>query len=243
MSAAALIRRGWLAVGLALAFELVVAVIDSLTDRVILTTVFVVAPVALAAVGTPSQVAAVGLLSIALALVSGLWDHYFLAVDHVTRVLIVVTGCALAVFGARARQRAEQSAVREATAREEQEHARRDAEAARAKAETVAAQLHTTRQQLDQILGALADAVTVEDASGKTVFANPAALELMGLSSRDELLAADPGELFSRFENRTEDGSLVKLEDLPGRRLLRGSPQRRCSPGGGIWPAARRSGC
>jgi hypothetical protein len=132
LSTAALIRRGWVAVGLALAFELAVALIDSLTDRVILTTVFVVAPVALAAVGTPSQVAAIGLLSIALALVSGLWDQYFLAVDHVTRVLIVVTGSALAVVGARARARAEHSAVREAAAREEQEHARRDAEASRA---------------------------------------------------------------------------------------------------------------
>ncbi len=82
--------------------------------------------------------------------------------------------------------------------------------------------LRSTRARLDGILGALAEAVTVHDETGQTVYANQAAAELLGRASPDEVLAARPGELADRFAITTEDGSPVNVDDFPGRRLVKG---------------------
>ena len=56
-------------------------------------------------------------------------------------------------------------------------------------------ELRRTRQRLERILGVLAEAVTVHDEAGKLVYANAAAVSLLGAESVEELLAAEPGEL------------------------------------------------
>jgi PAS domain S-box-containing protein len=83
-------------------------------------------------------------------------------------------------------------------------------------------ELRGTRRRLERILGALAEAVTVQDASGTIVYANPAAARLLGADTVDEVLASEPGELADRFIITREDGSPVQLEDLPSYRLLAG---------------------
>ena len=84
------------------------------------------------------------------------------------------------------------------------------------------ARLTATQRRLDGILETLAEAVTVHDARGKVVFANPAAAELLGMPDVPSVLAAEPSELFERFEIRDADGRPVYPEDLPGARVIRG---------------------
>jgi len=84
------------------------------------------------------------------------------------------------------------------------------------------ARLTATQRRLDGILERLAEAVTVHDARGKVVFANPAAAELLGMPDVASVLAAEPSELFGRFEIQDADGRPVFPEDLPGARVIRG---------------------
>ena len=85
-------------------------------------------------------------------------------------------------------------------------------------------ELGATRAWLDGILGSLAEAVTVHDAQGQTVYANHAAAELMGFAAPDDVLRAKPGQLAKRFRITHEDGSPVRVEEFPGRRLFAGDP-------------------
>jgi PAS domain S-box-containing protein len=82
--------------------------------------------------------------------------------------------------------------------------------------------LHSTRARLDGILGALAEAVTVHDDAGQTVYANAAAARLLGRETPEDVLTARPGELAQRFAITKEDGSPVATEEFPGRRLVAG---------------------
>ncbi|MDQ3741277.1 MAG: GAF domain-containing protein, partial [Actinomycetota bacterium] len=80
-----------------------------------------------------------------------------------------------------------------------------------------------TQQRLDRILGSLAEAVTVHDAEGNTIYANAAASELLGVTV-DERDPAKAGSLASRFIITHEDGTPVRVEEFPGRRLVAGEP-------------------
>ena len=83
-------------------------------------------------------------------------------------------------------------------------------------------ELDTVEQQLAAILENLGEAVTVQDRSGKLVFANPAAAEVLGCASVEELLATPPMEIVSRFATFNEDGSPLRLDQIPGRHVLAG---------------------
>ena len=82
--------------------------------------------------------------------------------------------------------------------------------------------LSAAQERLDGILGALAEAVTVHDADGRVVYANPAAAALLGVRAADTILAAEPGELVRQFEVTDPDGRPMPLERLPGRRVIAG---------------------
>jgi PAS domain S-box-containing protein len=82
--------------------------------------------------------------------------------------------------------------------------------------------LTATQRRLDGIFGALAEAVTVHDARGRTEYANDAAARLLGLPGVHAVLTAAPGELAERFDIRHPDDEPVALEDLPGARVVRG---------------------
>ena len=83
-------------------------------------------------------------------------------------------------------------------------------------------ELRRTRGRLERILGVLSEAVTVNDAAGRMVYANTAAARLLGCSSVDEVLAATAEELAGRFTIAGEDGRPVTLEELPSMRVLAG---------------------
>jgi PAS domain S-box-containing protein len=83
-------------------------------------------------------------------------------------------------------------------------------------------ELVAVEQQLQAILENLGEAVTVQDRSGRLVFANRAAAELLGAESVDELLVTSPGDLVARFTSVNEDGSPLDLTRLPGRVVLEG---------------------
>ena len=85
-------------------------------------------------------------------------------------------------------------------------------------------ELTTTRRRLDGILGSLAEAVTVHDANGRTIYANAAAATLLGSDEVDDVLATGTDELAARFEILREDGTPAAVEDFPGQRLMAGLP-------------------
>ncbi|MEA2244750.1 MAG: hypothetical protein QOD24_4306 [Solirubrobacteraceae bacterium] len=87
-------------------------------------------------------------------------------------------------------------------------------------------ELVTVEQQLEAILENLGEAVTVQDRSGRLVFANRAAAELLGAESVAELLATAPMQLLERFTNFNEDGTPLSVEQLPGRHVLQGREAR-----------------
>lgn len=187
----------WAAFALAVVADAAIAITDATSaHHIILIGLVVLAPLALAVVASPAQVAVVSALSIVLVIVAGTWDGFFGHTDHVLRTAVVTVGSVLAVLGARARVAAAQNAL----------------------------QLARTRNRLDGILAALAEAVTVHDARGKTVYANPAAARLLGAGSVEDVLRAEPGELGARFSITGEDGTPVAIADMPGRRAVEGKP-------------------
>jgi PAS domain S-box-containing protein len=82
--------------------------------------------------------------------------------------------------------------------------------------------LALTERQLATALGTLAEAVTVQGPDGRPIFANAAALAVLGLSSVDELLAADPADLLASYRYYHADGTPMTADELPGRRVLLG---------------------
>ena len=82
--------------------------------------------------------------------------------------------------------------------------------------------LRSAEQRLQGVLENLAEAITVVDHQGRTVFANGAALRLLGLESADELSRVKPGEIMSRFSVLSESGEELELDSMPARRLFRG---------------------
>jgi PAS domain S-box-containing protein len=83
-------------------------------------------------------------------------------------------------------------------------------------------ELRTSRDQLEAILAGIVDGVTVQDQSGRLVFANPAAARLIGFDDVDALLRTPSAEIIAKFDIFDENGAPFPLAHLPGRRALRG---------------------
>jgi PAS domain S-box-containing protein len=80
--------------------------------------------------------------------------------------------------------------------------------------------LRTSRDQLGIILQGVADGITVQDRSGRLVFANNAAARIIGYESAEALLKAPMLDFLARFELLDEAGQPFSLERLPGRLAL-----------------------
>jgi serine phosphatase RsbU (regulator of sigma subunit)/PAS domain-containing protein len=85
-----------------------------------------------------------------------------------------------------------------------------------------AATAHRAGEEVNTILGGVADAVTAQTPDGTLVYANEAAVRLVGYDSVEALVAAPPGEIAGRFEMTDEHGEPLSIERLPGRRALLG---------------------
>jgi PAS domain S-box-containing protein len=83
-------------------------------------------------------------------------------------------------------------------------------------------ELSTSGEEVNTILNGVADAVTAQAPDGRLVYANDAAVRVIGFESVEELLSAAPAEFARRFEMAGEDGGALPLEQLPGRRALMG---------------------
>ncbi|MGZ4108335.1 MAG: PAS domain S-box protein, partial [Actinomycetota bacterium] len=83
-------------------------------------------------------------------------------------------------------------------------------------------ELERARDQLEIITQASADGITIQDETGRMVYANDAAAHISGYPDAATFLAAPLSEVVSHFEILTEDGRPFPLDDLPGRRVLRG---------------------
>jgi PAS domain S-box-containing protein len=83
-------------------------------------------------------------------------------------------------------------------------------------------ELRGSRDQLEIILGGVADGITAQDGSGRLFYANAAAARMCGFSSVREFVEAPLEEVLSKFEILDESGEPFMVERLPGRRALRG---------------------
>jgi PAS domain S-box-containing protein len=68
----------------------------------------------------------------------------------------------------------------------------------------------------------VADAVTAQAPDGTLIYANEAAVRMVGYSSVEEMLSAPISEVAGRFEMTDEHGAPLAVEQLPGRRALSG---------------------
>lgn len=102
---------------------------------------------------------------------------------------------------------------------------------ARATAEEAEGRLREERERykalsrrLEVILEGVADGITVQDRSGRVIFANSTAAALCGLPSVEALLQASSADVLAAFEIRDAEGRVFDPQDLPGRRVLAGGP-------------------
>jgi PAS domain S-box-containing protein len=70
-------------------------------------------------------------------------------------------------------------------------------------------------QRLEATLANLAEAILVRDAHDRLVFANPAALELLGMRSLEDLSDRTRDDLMELYDAFDEHGRVLSLEDLP----------------------------
>ena len=85
-------------------------------------------------------------------------------------------------------------------------------------------ELSVAEEQFGLVLEALAEAVAMNDAGGRLVYVNPAAVALLGAASAEELIREDPLETMDRYGVFDEHGRPLALSDLPSERLRAGEP-------------------
>jgi PAS domain S-box-containing protein len=79
-----------------------------------------------------------------------------------------------------------------------------------------------SEQRLSVIVDALAESVTIRGPDDHLIYANRAALDMLGFASVESLRDADPRALMAPYEVAGEHGQAIELDDLPSVRLLRG---------------------
>jgi PAS domain S-box-containing protein len=83
-------------------------------------------------------------------------------------------------------------------------------------------ELQESRNQLEVILQGVADGITVQNPTGQIIYANSAALRMIGYSTQEELIQAPSNEILSRFDLVDEQNHPLSPIRLPGQYALRG---------------------
>ncbi len=78
---------------------------------------------------------------------------------------------------------------------------------------------------LDIITSSSADGITIQDVTGRLVYANDAAGRMCGFASGKEMQQAPIELILGRFQMLDEEGTPLALERLPGRRAMAGEPE------------------
>jgi signal transduction histidine kinase/DNA-binding response OmpR family regulator len=86
-------------------------------------------------------------------------------------------------------------------------------------------ELRLSLEQSSVILKNIADAVTAHDPSGRVVYANDAALRILGHDDVSSFAGDDLAAVLSRFEVLDESGAPLTAEQLPARRVLDGATE------------------
>jgi signal transduction histidine kinase/PAS domain-containing protein len=81
------------------------------------------------------------------------------------------------------------------------------------------------KRLLHGMLAGIDDGFTVQDPTGKLIFANASAARLVGFESPEAMLSTPAAEILARFRIFGEDGAPFPLERLPSRALLEGEPR------------------
>jgi serine phosphatase RsbU (regulator of sigma subunit) len=80
------------------------------------------------------------------------------------------------------------------------------------------------RRVLDILFDHASEGVTVQDRSGRLIYANDEAARLLGMGSGAELLKTPPGALLSGFDMIDRSGAPLTPDGLPGRKVMAGAP-------------------
>ena len=78
------------------------------------------------------------------------------------------------------------------------------------------------RRVLDILFRHASEAVTVQDLSGRLLYANDEAARLVGFSTGADLVSTPPEEIMSRFEMIDRTGAPLTVDSLPGRKVIAG---------------------
>jgi PAS domain S-box-containing protein len=83
-------------------------------------------------------------------------------------------------------------------------------------------ELRRSRDEMEAVLQGVTSAIKVQDSSGKLVYANEAAVSMLGFPSVDALLETSPDQRFDKFEIIDEELEPLSVDELPGRVTLAG---------------------
>jgi PAS domain S-box-containing protein len=98
----------------------------------------------------------------------------------------------------------------------------------RAEAQTAALEsVARSRDELNLVLAAIPDGITVLDGDGRLIYANDAAARATGFDSAREMLHAPADDIVQRFQMWDETGRRLPADELPSRLALRGQRNRR----------------
>lgn len=86
----------------------------------------------------------------------------------------------------------------------------------------VHAAVDAERRLLQSVLAGIQDGVTVQDRTGKLLFANASAARLVGFDSPEAMVATPGPDLLRAFQMFAEDGTPLPPEKLPARTALEG---------------------
>jgi PAS domain S-box-containing protein len=78
------------------------------------------------------------------------------------------------------------------------------------------------RHVLDVLFRHATGGVTVQERSGRVIYANDEAAKLIGLATGQEMMSTAVSKLISDFEMIDESGNPISVDELPGRRVLAG---------------------
>ncbi|HEX5656877.1 MAG TPA: ATP-binding protein [Polyangiales bacterium] len=76
--------------------------------------------------------------------------------------------------------------------------------------------------KLEGVLAGVRHGIAMQDERGELVYANDAAAQLIGVPTAKELMALPLAHFAGKYEMRTADGSPFPIDQMPGRRVLRG---------------------
>jgi serine phosphatase RsbU (regulator of sigma subunit)/PAS domain-containing protein len=84
------------------------------------------------------------------------------------------------------------------------------------------AELRRSAEEVEAILRGVASGITVQDTSGRLVFANEIAAKMLRASSADSLMETPPEQIMERFQIFDEELQPMSVEQLPGRLAMKG---------------------